>query len=51
LASVTDDEAVLLTASVSEGTFSYLASSTAKTFLEGHEDIKAQFLGFCLKSK
>ncbi|KAL4217567.1 hypothetical protein ACF0H5_022309 [Mactra antiquata] len=50
LASTTDEESVILTASVSDGTLSHLGSTSGKGFLEDHEDIKSQFLGFCLKS-
>ena len=51
LAVHTDEESVFLTASVSDGTLSHLGSISGRTFLENHEDIKSQFLGFCLKSK
>ncbi|XP_053383326.1 Krueppel-like factor luna isoform X3 [Mercenaria mercenaria] len=50
LASTTDEESVILTASVADGTLSHLGSVSGKGFLEDHEDIKSQFLGFCLKS-
>ncbi|XP_052764889.1 sal-like protein 1 isoform X4 [Mya arenaria] len=49
LATTTDEESVILTASVGDGTLSHLGSDSGKTFLEDHEDIKSQFLGFCLK--
>ncbi|KAH3709809.1 hypothetical protein DPMN_069274 [Dreissena polymorpha] len=49
LAASTDEESVILTASVSDGTLSHLGSDSGKNFLEDHEDIKSQFLGFCLK--
>ena len=51
LADQTGEESVILTASLSDGTLSHLGSESGKVFLEGHEDIKSQFLGFCLKSK
>jgi hypothetical protein len=51
LATSTDEESVILTASVADGTLSHLGSDSGKGFLEDHEDIKSQFLGFCLKSK
>ncbi|XP_045181215.2 zinc finger and SCAN domain-containing protein 2-like isoform X5 [Mercenaria mercenaria] len=49
LASTTEEESVILTASVADGTLSHLGSQSGKGFLEDHEDIKSQFLGFCLK--
>lgn len=49
LAASTDEESVILTASVAEGTLSHLGSELGKGFLEDHEDVKSQFLGFCLK--
>ena len=42
---------MILTASVSDGTLCHLGSDSGKVFLEDHEDIKSQFLGFCLKRK
>ncbi|KAL4217792.1 hypothetical protein ACF0H5_022531 [Mactra antiquata] len=49
LARSTDEESVILTASVADGTLCHLGSDSGKVFLEDHEDIKSQFLGFCLK--
>lgn len=49
LAAHTDEESVILTASVSDGTLSHLGSDSGKGFLEEQEDVKTQFLGFCLK--
>ncbi|XP_053387472.1 neurotrophin receptor-interacting factor homolog [Mercenaria mercenaria] len=49
LAQQTGEESVLITASLEEGTLSQLGSEFGKTFLEGHDEIKSQFLGFCLK--
>ena len=51
LASHTGEESVILTASVAEGTLSHLGSDSGKVFLETNDDIKTQFLGFCLKSE
>lgn len=51
LATTTEEESVILTASVADGTLCHLGSDSGKVFLEDHEDIKSQFLGFCLKSK
>lgn len=49
LAQQTGEESVLITASLEEGSLSYLGSEFGKVFLEGHDDFKSQFLGFCLK--
>ncbi|XP_060559255.1 zinc finger and BTB domain-containing protein 14-like [Ruditapes philippinarum] len=49
LAQQTGEESVLITASLEEGTLTQLGSEFGKTFLEGHDEIKSQFLGFCLK--
>ena len=51
LADQTGEESLLLTASLSEGSLSHLGSESGTVFLEDHEDIKSQFLRFCLKSK
>ncbi|KAH3809862.1 zinc finger and BTB domain-containing protein 17-like [Dreissena polymorpha] len=50
LASSTNEESIILTASVADGTLSHLGSDSAKGFLEDHEDFKSQFLGYCLQS-
>ncbi|XP_052763518.1 zinc finger protein 219-like isoform X8 [Mya arenaria] len=50
LAVTTDEESIILTASVADGTLSHLGSDSAKGFLEENEEVKSQFLGFCLKS-
>ena len=50
LADHTGEESVILTASVSDGSLSHLGSESGKVFLNDHDDIKSQFLGFCLKS-
>ena len=51
LASTTNEESIILTASIQDGTLSHLGSDSAKGFLEDHEDVKSQFLGYCLKSR
>ncbi|XP_052271179.1 uncharacterized protein LOC127871938 isoform X2 [Dreissena polymorpha] len=51
LAAHTDEESVILTASVSDGTLSHIGSASGKSFLQDHEDFKSQFLGFCLKDQ
>ncbi|XP_052283920.1 zinc finger protein with KRAB and SCAN domains 1-like [Dreissena polymorpha] len=45
------EESVILTASVHDGSLSALGSHTGRGFMDGKDDIKAQFLGYCLKSK
>ncbi|XP_052251443.1 zinc finger and SCAN domain-containing protein 21-like isoform X3 [Dreissena polymorpha] len=49
LAEHTDEESVILTASVADGTLSHLGSESGKSYLDDHEDVKSSFLGFCLK--
>lgn len=44
------EESIIMTASVHDGTLSHLGSSTGKGFLEGRDEIKSQFLGYCLKT-
>jgi len=44
------EESIILTASVNDGALSHLGSSTGKGFLEGRDEIKSQFLGYCLKT-
>ena len=51
LAEETGEESILLTASVTDGSLSHLGSESGKDFLDNHDDIKSQFLGFCLTSK
>ncbi|XP_060560612.1 uncharacterized protein LOC132720476, partial [Ruditapes philippinarum] len=46
----TGEESIILTASVHDGSLSHLGSSTGKGFLEGRDEIKSQFLGYCLKT-
>ncbi|XP_052764047.1 zinc finger protein 382-like isoform X8 [Mya arenaria] len=50
LALATNEESIILTASVADGTLSHLGSDSAKGFLQDHEDVKSQFLGYCLKT-
>lgn len=45
------EEAVLLTASVSDGSSGYLGSESGKVFVEDHDEIMTQFLGYCMESK
>lgn len=49
LADQTGEESVILTASVIDGSLSHLGTESGKIFLQDHDDIKKQFLGFCLK--
>jgi len=51
LAERSGEESIILTASVNDGTLSHLGSQQGKGFLDGREEIKSQFLGFCLKCK
>ena len=51
LSEYTDEETVVLSANVSDGTLSHLGSKTGKNFLEKEKEIKSKFLGFCLKCK
>ncbi|KAL4217629.1 hypothetical protein ACF0H5_022371 [Mactra antiquata] len=44
-----EEETVLLTANLHDGSLSHLGSESGKTFLDNHEDMKSQFLGFCLE--
>ena len=46
-----EEESIILTASLSDGTLSHLGSKMGKGFFEGKNEIKSQFLGYCLKSK
>lgn len=50
LSNQTGEESIILTASVHDGSLSHLGSSSGKGFLEGRDEIKAQFLGYCLKN-
>ena len=43
------EDAVVLTASVSDGSLSHMGSHSGKNFLKQHEEIKSQFLGYCIK--
>ena len=47
----TGEESIILTASINDGTLSHLGSNMGKGFFEGRDEIKSQFLGYCLKSK
>ncbi|KAH3897255.1 zinc finger protein egl-43-like isoform X1 [Dreissena polymorpha] len=49
LAACTDEESVILTASVSDGSLSHLGSESGKSFLQENDDVKSKFLGYCLK--
>ncbi|WAR16512.1 ZIK1-like protein [Mya arenaria] len=45
----TDEQSVILTASMGDGTLSHLGSDYGQSFLNDFEDFKFSFLGFCLK--
>ena len=51
LSAETDEESVILTASLTDGTLCHLGSSSGKDFLQGREEIKTQFLFHCLKGE
>ncbi|KAL4216773.1 hypothetical protein ACF0H5_024496 [Mactra antiquata] len=51
LSEQTGEESMFVTASLEEGTLSQLGSDYGKTFLDGHDEIKSQFLGFCINKK
>jgi len=51
LAADTDEETLILSASVANGTLSHIASESGKKFLNGNSDIKSKFLNFCLQCK
>ena len=46
----TGGESIVMTASVNDGSLSYFGSNTGKGFLEGQNEIKSQFLAYCMKS-
>ena len=48
LSESTGEESLILTASIADGSFSHLGSERGKIFLQNHDNIKSQFLGFCL---
>jgi hypothetical protein len=41
------EELLVLTASITDGTFSHLGSTRGEKFLDHKEEIKWQFLNFC----
>jgi len=47
----TDEESIILTSCVADGTLSHFGSATGKSFLSDHDEVKTQFMGFCLKSE
>ncbi|KAL4221330.1 hypothetical protein ACF0H5_019591 [Mactra antiquata] len=49
LSTHTGEESIVLTASVHDGSLYHLGSEAGKGFLEGKDELKAEFLGFCLK--
>ena len=51
LAMYTEEESIILTASISDGTLSHLGSDSGKSFLDDNEAVKSQFLSYCLQSK
>ena len=51
LSAQTEEESVLLTVSLTDGSLHHLGSMSGKDFLEGREEIKSQFLFHCLNRK
>ena len=51
LSDQTGEESIILTASINEGTLSHLGSNMGKGFFEGRDEIKSQFLGYCINSE
>jgi len=52
LADNTNEESIILTANITDGTLSHIGSSDlARGFLEEYEDVRSQFLSYCLKSR
>lgn len=49
LSSYAEEESVMVTANVADGTLGQLGSPAGKQFLGDHEQLKSQFLGFCVK--
>ncbi|XP_052759607.1 zinc finger protein 263-like isoform X3 [Mya arenaria] len=47
----TGEESVVLTASIHDGSMCALGSTTGRGFMDGKDEIKAQFLGYCIKSR
>ncbi|XP_052759606.1 zinc finger protein with KRAB and SCAN domains 1-like isoform X2 [Mya arenaria] len=47
----TGEESVVLTASIHDGSMCALGSTTGRGFMDGKDEIKAQFLGYCIKSQ
>jgi hypothetical protein len=46
-----DEECMFLTASLTDGTLSYIGSKYGHSFLTKYKNIKGNFLKFCLESK
>ena len=42
---------MVLTASISDASFNHLGSTATEGFLDSRDDIRAQFLGYCIKGK
>jgi hypothetical protein len=51
ISSETEEETVVLSANLSDGSISYHGSELGRLFLDSHDEFKSQYLGFCLKSK
>lgn len=46
-----DEESVFLCANVSRGTLSFLGSESARGFIQENDEMKKQFLGYCMKAR
>ncbi|XP_060551776.1 uncharacterized protein LOC132713278 [Ruditapes philippinarum] len=49
ISSETEEETVVLSANLSDGSISYHGSELGRLFLDSHDEFKSQYLGFCLK--
>ena len=45
------EEAILLSASLDDGTLSHVGSKSGEIFINTHGQVREQFLGFCMRSK
>ena len=45
------EESVIMTVNLHNGTMSHLGSKVGKAFLDDREDLKTQFLSYCISSK
>ncbi|KAL4218245.1 hypothetical protein ACF0H5_022981 [Mactra antiquata] len=50
LSSHSEEEFVLLSVNVSDGSMTHVGSQSGKSFIQDHEDIQSRFLRFCLQA-